>query len=207
MSDNKLSETLAKIFIGKSIVSGLKPEPDYEFIECFKCGHNQRVPLTRIETVQCHKCGNNLDTQVKPLAPPEIISGNLHIAVGTLFILTFSVMMVAQYQEAGSLNNLFGYFLIFSSAFFGLGWVITLFQIQTRKKTAKKMKPGGIYLDPGEEITIKSVLYLMGKYILFFLSGMVAIVIVVFVSVGVFPYSLIWLVPMVVYFIYWAYFK
>tara|TARA_Y100000590_G_C15531316_1_gene943283 strand:+ start:386 stop:553 length:168 start_codon:yes stop_codon:yes gene_type:complete len=55
MSDKKLGENLAKIFIGKSIVSGLKPEPDYEFIECFVCGHNQRVPLTRIETVHCHK--------------------------------------------------------------------------------------------------------------------------------------------------------
>tara|TARA_Y100000590_G_C15531316_1_gene943284 strand:+ start:650 stop:994 length:345 start_codon:yes stop_codon:yes gene_type:complete len=114
-------------------------------------------------------------------------------------------MMVAQYQEVGSLNNLFGYFLIFSSAFFGLGLVITLFQ--NRKKTAKKMKPGGIYVDPDKEITIKSVLYLMGKYILFFLLGIVASVIVVIVTIEVFPYSLIWVVPMVVYFIYWAYFK
>ena len=69
------------------------------------------------------------------------------------------------------------------------------------------MKPGGIYVDPDKEITIKSVLYLMGKYILFFLLGIVASVIVVIVTIEVFPYSLIWVVPMVVYFIYWAYFK
>ena len=76
MSDNKLSETFAKILIGKSIVSGLKPEPDYEIIKCFECGHDQRVPLVRIEKALCHKCDNNLDTQVKPPAPPKATEKN-----------------------------------------------------------------------------------------------------------------------------------
>jgi len=75
MSDNKLSETFAKILIGKSIVSGLKQEPEktYDEIKCLKCKHWQKVPLITLrnpdETKKypaiCDECGNNLDIQEK----------------------------------------------------------------------------------------------------------------------------------------------
>lgn len=75
MSDNKLSETFAKILIGKSIVSGLKQEPEktYGEIKCLKCKHWQKVPLiteynpdgTKKHPAFCDECGNNLDIQEK----------------------------------------------------------------------------------------------------------------------------------------------
>ena len=210
MSDNKLSETFAKIFIGKSIVSGLKPEPDYEFKKCFECGHDQRVPLVRIEKVFCHKCDNNLDTQVKPPAPPEPptpYSINSTIAGGILLVLACLFMLVVNYQDAGTINNLLGYFLIFASAFFGLGIGIAIFR--DRVKTEKKFRDAGYKINLLDEVfespkeSTKQVLYLIGKYILFCLLGFIAILI----TAVVFPYSLIWLVPFVVYSIYWVYLK
>ena len=210
MSDNKLSETLAKILIGKSIVSGLKPEPDYEDKKCFECGHVQRVPLVRIEKALCHKCDNNLDTQVKPPAPPEPptpYSINSTIAGGILLFLTCLFMLVVNYQDTGTINNLFGYFLIFASAFFGLGIGIAIFR--DRVKTEKKMRDSGYKINKLDEVfeshkeSTKQVLYLIGKYILFLLLGFIAILI----TAVVFPYSLIWLVPFVVYSIYWVYLK
>ena len=75
MSDNKLSETFAKYLLGKSIVSGLKQEPEktYGEIKCLKCKHWQKVPLiteynpdgTRKHPAFCDECGNNLEAQEK----------------------------------------------------------------------------------------------------------------------------------------------
>ena len=99
MSDNKLSETFAKILIGKSIVSGLKQEPEknYNEIKCLKCKHWQKVPLiteynpdgTKKHPAFCDECGNNLDIQEKERKQKKAIikeKFNYNWKAGIIFI-------------------------------------------------------------------------------------------------------------------------
>ena len=180
MSENKLSETFAKILIGKSIVSGLKPEPDYEYKKCFECGYDQRVPLTRMETVHCHKCGKNLDTQVKPPKPPKKTNLSRVHAKGLLLNLFIFIGGIMAFFNG---NIVFSILSLIFVCIFGL---ILLGNFQKGEKNMiRDLNESGKYFiaDENEKVTINSLLYEIGRslfFIILFFSSLIGLIFLLF---------------------------